>query len=156
PFTQQQSSDRPDSPAAHVGMIRCQDELGLGSATMLVGVVPFISQIAGVPSLFCQTMSALRSPLTSSAPMMCHEGPGLGSATPLVGVVPFISQIAGVPSLFCHSRSLIPSPLKSATGGAKPIWVPPWPSAVTENTGLTIATVNEICAKAIPPSSSFS
>ena len=39
-------------------------------------LVPFITQIAGVPSLFCQRMSALPSPLKSPVPATCQLGPG--------------------------------------------------------------------------------
>jgi hypothetical protein len=39
-------------------------------------LVPFISQITGVPSSFCQRMSALPSPLKSPTPTACQLGPG--------------------------------------------------------------------------------
>ena len=42
----------------------------------LVGVL-VIGQIAGVPSLFCQRMSDLPSPLKSSVPLISQFGPGL-------------------------------------------------------------------------------
>ena len=38
---------------------------------------PFIVQTAGVPSLFCQRISALPSPSKSPAPIACHAAPGL-------------------------------------------------------------------------------
>src|SRR5262249_50672002 len=76
---------------------------------------PSISQIAGVPSLFCHRMSALVSKLKSPVALICQVGPGLNDpAAPVdVAVKPCISQIAGVPSLFCHRMSDLPSPSKS-------------------------------------------
>ena len=78
-------------------------------------LVPFISQIAGVPSLPCHRMSDLPSPLKSPLPLTCQLGPGLNepAALTVTAVVPSISQIEGVPSLPCHKMSDLPSPLKS-------------------------------------------
>src|SRR5437660_12702343 len=90
-----------------------QAEPGLGSTPPPMIEVPFISQIAGVPSVFCQMMSALPSPLKSLGPITCHDDPGLISTPPAMVEVPFISQIAGIPLLFCHRMSSLPSPLKS-------------------------------------------
>ena len=61
-------------------------------------LVPFISQIAGVPSLPCQRMSALPSPLKSPVPTTLQPGPGVVRAPAPTMLVPFISQIADVPS----------------------------------------------------------
>src|SRR6266545_334982 len=77
-------------------------------------LVPFINQIAGVPSVFCHRMSDLLSPLKSPAPSTCQLGPGVNPTFPAdTTSVPFINQIAGVPSVFCHRMSDLPSPLKS-------------------------------------------
>src|SRR5262249_28757252 len=76
--------------------------------------VLFISQMAGVPSVFCQTMSAIPSPLKSPAPITCQVDPGLAPASaPETRFVPSINQIAGDASLFCQRMSDLPSPLKS-------------------------------------------
>ena len=77
-----------------------------------MGVVPFISQIAAAPSLFCQRMSVLPSLLKSAAAITCHDGPGFASVTVLVALVPFISQICGRP-LFWRMMSALLSLLKS-------------------------------------------
>ena len=45
-------------------------------------LVPFISQIAGVPSSFCQRMSALPSPLKSPLPATCQVGRGVPPPPP--------------------------------------------------------------------------
>src|SRR5262249_30799897 len=85
----------------------------------VIGVVPFISQIAGNPSLFCHRISALPSLLKSPVVMACHEGPGAACTAPFIITdafiidVPFISQIAGTPSAFCHRMSALPSLLNS-------------------------------------------
>src|SRR5262252_2115008 len=100
-------------------------------------LVPFISQTNGRPSVFCQMMSALPSPLkslvpitcqdepelgstpppiidvpfNSPVPITCHEGPELGSAPAPIRLVLFISQMNGKPSVFCQMMSALPSPL---------------------------------------------
>ena len=77
-------------------------------------LVPFINQIADVPSLFCQRMSALPSPLKSPVPATCQPSPGFARAPPPMKLVPFISQIARcVSSSVCQRMSALPSPLKS-------------------------------------------
>src|SRR5438046_177916 len=48
-----------------------------------VTAVPSISHTAGVPSLFCHRMSALPSPLKSSASLACQVGPGLARPGPV-------------------------------------------------------------------------
>src|SRR6266700_4043497 len=87
--------------------LTCQVGPGLGSRPPPITLVPFISQIAGVPSLFCQTMPAMLSPLKSLGPITYQEAPGLSSSPPPMIEVPLSSQIAGVPSLFCHRMSAI-------------------------------------------------
>ena len=96
-----------------------------GRARWTARSVPFISQIAAVPSSFCHRMSALPSPLKSPVPLTCQLGPGLTSRRRLAGhtVVPFISQIAGVPPLSatgCRCGSRWRSP-RVASGRV------PWP-----------------------------
>src|SRR5258708_30746530 len=73
-----------------------------------------MSHSEAVPSLFCQRMSDLPSPLKSPAPMTCHDGPGLRpTLAPERMFRPFISQTAAVPSVFWNRMSDLPSPLKS-------------------------------------------
>src|SRR5258705_11709626 len=91
-----------------------QEEPGLAKDAPDRSDVPFISQIAGVPSVFWHAMSALPSPLKSPAPTTCHAEPGLNPATlPEVRFVPFMNQTTGVPSSCCQRMSDLPSPLKS-------------------------------------------
>src|SRR5258708_23255484 len=78
-------------------------------------VVPFISQIATLPLLSCQTMSLLPSPLKSPVPTMDQVVRTF--PTPAVlgfqMVVPFISQIPLLPLVSRHTISLLPPPSKS-------------------------------------------
>ena len=55
----------------------CQSVPGLDEpAALTLNVwVPSISQIAGVPSLFCHRMSDLPSPLKSPVPLTCQLVP---------------------------------------------------------------------------------
>jgi hypothetical protein len=57
----------------------CQSVPGLNEPAALLDTkfIPFISQIAGVPSLPCHRMSGLPSPLKSPLPLTCQLGPGL-------------------------------------------------------------------------------
>src|SRR2546423_69665 len=88
----------------------CQHDPGLDSADPEISVLPFISQTAGVPSLFCQRMSAWASALKSPAPTACQAEPGLNPATaPEETLVPFMNQSTGVPSSFCQRMSDLPS-----------------------------------------------
>src|SRR5262245_30884085 len=48
---------------------------------MAVALMPFISQIAGVPSLPCHRMSDLPSPSKSPVALICQLGPGLNGPT---------------------------------------------------------------------------
>src|SRR5262245_4098296 len=109
-------SDRPSPLKSPVPLI-CQSGPGLNApaAAPEMKFRPFISQIAGVPSLFCHRMSDLPSALKSPVALICQLGPGLNGPTAPTdtAVVPFISQIAGVPSLPCQTMSDRPSPLKS-------------------------------------------
>jgi hypothetical protein len=89
------------SPLKSLVPIACQLAPGLnGSVPPPTGVVPFISQTAGCPSLFCHRMSGLPSLLKSPAAITCQDAPGFGSVTVLVTLPPFISQICGSPSSF--------------------------------------------------------
>ena len=67
-------------------------------------LLPFINQIAGVPSLPCHRMSDLLSPLKSPVALICQLGPGLNEPAALADttLVPSMSQIAGVPSVPCR------------------------------------------------------
>src|SRR5262249_38058783 len=65
------------------------------------------------PSVFCQMMSDLPSPLKSPVPITCQVGPELGSTALPVSDVPFMNQITGCPSSLCHRMSVLPSALKS-------------------------------------------
>ena len=80
-------------------------------------LLPFISQIAGIPLSFCHRMSDMPSPLKSPSSSMCQLGPGLNGPTGPANVALAwlcINQIMGVPSLFCSRTSLRPLPLKSS------------------------------------------
>ena len=62
---------------------------------MSVTFVPFISQIATWPLVFCHRMSEWPSSLKSPVPTIFQLGPGLGpTAAMWVTFDPFISQIA--------------------------------------------------------------
>ena len=75
---------------------------GIGvTAPPPIKVVPFISQIAACPSVFCHRMSEWPSPLKSPDPIAFQPAPGVGvTAPPPIKVVPFISQIAACPLVF--------------------------------------------------------
>src|ERR1051326_1821673 len=90
-----------------------QEAPGFVSAALATTEVPFITQIIGVPFVFCHRMSGLPSPLKSSPAITCQDDPGFASVTVLVALVPFINQICGVPSLLCRTMSVLPSWLKS-------------------------------------------
>jgi len=87
---------------------------GLAPTTVwVIAEVPFISQIAAWPSLFCHRMSAWPSLLKSPVPMVCQLDPGLPRLAAPMMFVPSISQIAASPLEFCHRMSAKPSALKS-------------------------------------------
>src|SRR5436190_92685 len=62
--------------------MRCQSVPGLDEPAAFVDMklVPFISQIAGVPSLPCHRMSDLPSPSKSPVPLICQLGPRIERA----------------------------------------------------------------------------
>src|ERR1700719_1427572 len=115
----------------------CQDGGGAGNATALIIDVPFISQMAGVPSLFCHRMSPLPSPLKFPDPTICQDDGGPESVAMLVTFVPFISQIWGVPLMFWNIRSDLPSSLKSLRGGVRGA-CPPKPRAAISSTSTDV------------------
>src|SRR6202035_1255225 len=78
----------------------CQLGPGLPRLPPPITVVPFISQIATSPLLFCHNTSDFPSPLKSPVATACQLGPGLPRLPPPITVVPFISQIATSPLLF--------------------------------------------------------
>src|SRR5262249_20585948 len=103
------------SPLKSAAAITCQAEPGFASVMVLVTLVPFISQICGVPSKFCRTMSALASLLKSAAASTVHAG-GVDIVAEDAIVVPLSnSTITSGCEVFarCNSRSELPSPLKS-------------------------------------------
>src|SRR5215471_18162229 len=107
-------SDPASTDAQYPMASTCQALPGLTNDAPDTSDVPFISHTAGVPSVFCHSMSALPSPLKSPVPSARHAGPGLNpAAAPAVSVVPSRNQMTGVPSVFCQRRSDLPSPLKS-------------------------------------------
>src|SRR5579863_396716 len=66
-------------------------------------LLPFISQIAACPDVFCQRMSERPLSKKSPVPIVFQLGPGLGFTDPPPAVLaPFISQIAACPFAFCH------------------------------------------------------
>jgi hypothetical protein len=71
------------SPLKSPVALICQPGPGLNGPTAPVAsaVTPSISQIAGVPSLFCHRMSDLPSALKSPLSLICQLGPGLNGPT---------------------------------------------------------------------------
>src|SRR5262249_37372424 len=95
--------------------ITCQAEPGFVSVTVLVLTVPFISQICGVPSLACTTMSdlpsLLKSPIASTAVPL-----GAVIVAEPVMLVPFSNSTitsGWFDEVFWNRKSDALSPLKS-------------------------------------------
>src|SRR6266404_635942 len=122
-------SDRP-SPLKSPVPTACQLGPGLATLPPPITLVPFSSQMAISPLLFCHRISERPSPLKSPVPTACQLGPGLPRLPPPMTLVPFISQRTTSPLSFCHRTSDLPSPLKSLLV----ITLSPWATIPTAGT----------------------
>src|SRR2546422_113588 len=75
--------------------------------------VPFMSQIASVPSESLHKRSVLPSPSKSAVPTTLQLKGTVATSAALAMALPFMSQMASVPSEFLHKMSALPSPSKS-------------------------------------------
>ena len=85
----------------------------VGSTWKPTACEPFISQMATVPDVWRQRMSAFPSPSKSGVPMTSHSVSTLAIPAPPTICEPFSSQLAKSPESCRHSTSSRPSPLKS-------------------------------------------
>src|SRR5262249_32530958 len=86
---------------------------GAGKAASAMGVVPFISQMPGVPPVLCHMMSDLPSPLKSPIPTTCQDV-GVPKLAEPEGIVPaeFVQIVAVPVFVFCQTTSENPLPAK--------------------------------------------